>query len=335
VKAAVFKAPGQPLSIEALADPVPGPDQVVLQVGRCGICGSDLHMTEGPNSILPPGAVLGHEFAGEVVARGAAVDHLKLGDRVTALPMSGCGHCATCLEGKPQWCSSFQWTAGGYAEYVLAEARSCLKLPSSLSLADGALVEPMAVALHAVRLADFSPGANVLVIGAGPIGLAVVYWARRMKAGSIAVTAGSARRAELAGTMGADHFLVNDSEAPASLNRKFGGLPDVVIECVGLPGMIARATQLVRPRGSVVIAGCCMGSDQFVPMVAMLKELRMQFSLMYGVEDFRRGIDALDAGRVEVRAMITDTVALPDFPEAFETLRARTQQCKVMLAPWG
>jgi threonine dehydrogenase-like Zn-dependent dehydrogenase len=336
VKAAVFHRPGQPLAIETQPDPIPGEHDVVLKVGRCGICGTDLHMTEGHGMTAAAGTVLGHEFAGEVVALGSNVSHLRLGDRVAALPLSGCGDCESCRRGEPQWCAAgYAWRPGGYAEYALADARTCIRLPAALSLADGALVEPMAVAFNAVRLADIQPGVRVAVLGAGPIGLACIYWARRFGAGRIAACAASPRRAELAGQMGADGFFLNDEQAAQRCAELLGGPADVTIECVGLPGMIARGIELTRPRGLLVIAGFCVQPDSFLPVMAGVKQLRMHFAVLYGLADFQAAVDALDAGHVEPRAMITATVTLDQLPEAFEALRQRSAQCKLMLAPWS
>ena len=334
MRAAVFHEPGQPMSIEDVPIPTPLDHQVVISVSHCGICGSDLHLTEDPAFTMPPGSILGHEFAGEVAAVGAGVASVKVGDRVTALPISGCGSCEICRAGYYNGCDQFSFLQGGYAQYVLAAEDSCLKLPRSVSLADGALVEPMAVGLHAVRTSGLKPGANVLVIGAGPIGLAATYAARRMGAGKIAVTASSSRRADLSHLVGADHFFVNDDQALGRAYDAFGGLPDVVIECVGIPGLIELAVQAVRPRGTVVVAGFCRQADTFTPVVAVYKEIRMLFSVLYGIHDFQDSIDMLDADADTLRSMVTHTVDLAGFPAAFDELRSRSQQCKVLLDPW-
>jgi threonine dehydrogenase-like Zn-dependent dehydrogenase len=183
MKAAIFDALGQPLRIGEMPDPTPGPDEVILRVCRCGICGSDLHMTEDATFGLKGGEVIGHEFSGEVVAIGRDVTHLKTGDRVAAAPLKGCGACRACAAGEPAWCeNTMALIGGGYAEYAALAARQVRKLPVDVSLADGALTEPLAVALHGVRRSGMKPGDRVLVVGAGAIGLAVVFWARRMGA---------------------------------------------------------------------------------------------------------------------------------------------------------
>src|SRR5258705_2936608 len=183
MKGAVFHGLGQPLTIEELADPKPGPGELVLRVKSCGICGSDLHAADLPPG-LPPGTVMGHEFAGEVVEVGSDAKGLwKPGDRVCALPALGCGKCRACLAGDIILCTSLRGTGlgqvpGAYSEYVLVGAPESLRLPSGVSFREGALVEPLAVGLHAVNTARLQPGERVMVIGAGPIGLAVTAWAR-------------------------------------------------------------------------------------------------------------------------------------------------------------
>jgi (R,R)-butanediol dehydrogenase/meso-butanediol dehydrogenase/diacetyl reductase len=336
MQAAVFKCVGVPLVIETRPDPVPAPDEVVIQVGRCGICGTDLSMTDGSGQVYPPDSVIGHEFAGEVVATGTHVTGLKVGDRITALPYAGCGQCATCLAGRPNFCAQFRGVAGGFGQFLATPARVAVKLPDTLTLADGALVEPLAVSLHGVALAQMTPGARVLVIGAGPIGLGAVYWARRLGAGPIAITARTRRAESLAMQMGANVFVMPESEqtwAPA-VTAALGGPPDVVIEAIGKKDLIAQALNCVRPSGTVVVLGFCSVPDSFIPAVAVWKEVTMRFSMTYSIAEFEHVARVMDTGDVECRAMVTDTVPLAELPASFESLRQRTHQCKVMVSPW-
>jgi (R,R)-butanediol dehydrogenase/meso-butanediol dehydrogenase/diacetyl reductase len=333
MRAALFTGCGHPLAIEDVPDPTPGDDEIVVRVARCGICGSDLHLTENPLFGLPPGTVLGHEYAGEIVAVGKATERLRVGDRVAVSPHYGCGKCATCLAGEPVWCSRMRLDGGGYGEFSLAAERQAVRLPATVSLEDGALVEPLAVGLHGINISGMRPGARVLVIGAGPIGLAVVFWAKRLGAGRIAVTAGSTRRAELALTMGATDFVAPDDDPVGSVNRALGGAPDIVYECVGVPGMIARSIEHVRTKGTVVVLGLCAQQEAFVPFAAVAKEVRIQTSAFFTHHDYRFAVDVLDRGALEPHAMITDTVSLVELPAAFEALRQRSHQCKVMVRP--
>lgn len=333
MKAAVFKQIGQALAIEDLSDPTPGKDEVVVQVGRCGICGSDLHMTEDPAFHVRPGTVLGHEFAGEVVAKGAAVDTLKIGDCVSVSPLRGCGQCPTCAAGHPAWCPNGSLGGGGYAQYALAADRQCVRLPEFVSLEDGALVEPLSVALHGVAISGMTPGANVLVVGAGPIGLGVAYWARKLGAGRVVVTDLNAFQEERALEMGATAFVTVTDDSVNKVNAALGAPPDIVFECVGRPGVIAQCVEHVRIRGTVVVLGLCTAPDTFIPFRAVSKEVRIQMSAFFDAPEFQRVVDILESGDVTAHALITDTVPLSGMSPVFEALRQRTTQCKVMVNP--
>lgn len=334
MRAAVFNGLNQPLSVLDVPDPTPGAEDVIVRVARCGICGSDLAMTVDPIFGAKPGAVLGHEYTGEVVARGSAVTRVKEGDRVAVLPIRGCGHCGSCLSGEPAWCSQMQLEGGGYAQYSLASGLQCVPLPQTVSLQDGSLVEPLAVGLHAVAVASMPLGARVLVVGAGPIGLATAFWARRLGASRVLVAARSAARAELAMELGATSFAVLDAEYNATFAKELGGPPDIVFECVGKSGMIAKSIDYVRLRGTVVVVGLCTAHDAFLPFVAVNKEVRIQCAVFYSVRDFELCADALDTdGGNVAKAMVTDVVSLERMPDAFEALRHRTHQCKVAVEP--
>jgi (R,R)-butanediol dehydrogenase/meso-butanediol dehydrogenase/diacetyl reductase len=333
MKAAVFRALGSPLAIETVADPKPTPDELVIKVGRCGICGSDLHMTREAMFNVPPGAVLGHEFAGEVVELGSKASGFKTGDRVAVAPLKGCGACASCLAGEPAWCAKMMLQGGGYAEYASAAPRQCRKLPESTSLADGALVEPLAVALHGVALSGLCAGARVLVMGAGPIGLAVAFWARRRGAAKIVVSDLFDAQAELAGALGATGFVKVSGDTESEVRASLGGQPDIVFECVGRPGILAQALAHVRPRGVIVMLGLCTTPDSFVPFAAVQKEAKFIPSAFFTMSEYEAALDALDGGHAPPRAMVTETVTLDAMPPAFEALRERTHQCKVMVRP--
>lgn len=336
MKAAVFQGVHKPLVVETTPDPECGPADVVVKVGRCGICGSDLHISEDPIFGVPAGVVLGHEYSGEVVAVGKEVATIKVGDRLAAFPLQSCGQCGPCLTGNPTWCEKGMVVGGGgYGEYSKIAEHQCIRMPDGVSLTDGALVEPLAVSLHALNLSKMKAGARVLVVGAGPIGLAAVFWARRLGAGKIACTASSTKRAALAMEMGADVF-VGASETPVEdVNRALGGPPEIVFECVGKPGLIQRCVEHVAPRGMVVVVGLCTQPDTFMPFAAIMKECIIQPSAFYEVRDFQTTLDVLNAGILTPHAMITDEITLKALPEAFEALKQRTHQCKVMVNAWG
>ena len=333
MKAAVFKTLGQPLAVENIKDPTPGKDQIVVEVGRCGICGSDLHMTEDPAFSVAPDTVLGHEFAGEIVGLGPEVQGFKTGDRVTVSPVRGCGHCLRCLAGQPAWCSAMELGGGGYAQYTLAPARYCVKLPEFVSLEDGALAEPLSVALHGVALSNMTPGARVLVIGAGPIGLATVFWARRLGARLVAVTDLHTAQEERSRLLRATAFFAQQENIVDIVNKSLEGPPDIVYECVGRPGLIAQCVEHVRVKGTIVILGLCTAPDTFIPFSAVSKEVNIQTSAFFETPEFHASIDVLNSAATLPHNLITDTVSLSGMPEVFEALRKRTHQCKVMVNP--
>jgi (R,R)-butanediol dehydrogenase/meso-butanediol dehydrogenase/diacetyl reductase len=333
MKAAVFHELHKPLVVESVGDPQPSGDEVLIRVGRCGICGSDLHMTDEPAFGIRSGAVLGHEFAGEIVELGRDAAGLNIGDRVAVAPLRGCGRCPSCVAGEPAWCQAMMLQGGGYAEFALATERQCRRLPSTTSLEDGALVEPLAVALHGVALSGLAAGARVLVLGAGPIGLGVAFWARRRGAAKVAVLDLTALQSELAHVMGASSFVTVDDDAVSKVSTALGGAPDIVFECVGRPGIIAQALEHLRPRGTIVMLGLCTALDSFVPFRAVSKEARLVTSAFFNMGEYQAALDALDGGQAPPHAMITETVALSEMPRTFEALRSRTTQCKVMVKP--
>jgi (R,R)-butanediol dehydrogenase/meso-butanediol dehydrogenase/diacetyl reductase len=337
MKAAVFKELKKPLVVETVPDPTPGPNDVILKVGRCGICGSDLHISEDPVFGVPPGVVLGHEYSGEVVEVGREVKQFKTGDRIAAFPLESCGKCGPCLMGERSLCRvRFAVGGGGYGQYSKVEQHQCIPIPASVSLADAALVEPMAVGLHAVNVSHIRSGARVLVIGAGPIGLTTVFWARRMGAGKIAVTASSRTREGLAMEMGANAFIDPQAGLRDSIrltNEALGGPPEIVYECVGKVGLVQRCVEHVAPRGNVVIVGLCTAEDHYQPFTVVQKQCSIIPSAFYEVRDFNTSLDVLEAGDTKPEEMVTDNVNLANMPAAFEALKHRTHQCKVLVEP--
>ncbi len=327
----------KPLVIETVPDPTPGAGEVVVKVGRCGICGSDLHMTEDPAYGKGAGDILGHEFAGEVVALGKGVkgraEGLALGDLVSVIPLQSCGHCASCENGELAWCDLFGLQGGGYAEYAVTKPNQCIKLPASASLADGAIIEPLAVALHGVNMSGLKAGDKVLILGAGPIGLAVAFWARRAGASDVVIQDISDFQQARALEIGATGFVVDPADPIGDAERTLGGKADIVFECVGIPGLIEQAVSQVRSRGTILLLGLCTRPDTFNSFAMLSKEVRLITSAFFTRGEYEAALDALDAGAAEPRLLVTDTISLADTPSMFETLRARTHQCKVLIAP--
>ena len=333
MRAAVMQGLHKPLSVETVPDPVPGAGDVIVKVGRCGICGSDLHMTEDPAYGQGAGSILGHEFAGEIVELGKGVEGLSKGDLVAVSPLKSCGTCPACRDGNVSWCEVFGLQGGGYAEYVLTRPNQCVILPRSASLADGAIIEPLAVALHGVATSGMRIGDKVLIIGAGPIGLAAAFWARRMGAGRVVVQDVAEWQRSRALAMGAHDFIADRTDPIGAAERALGGKANIVFECVGLPGLIAQAVEQVRPRGTIVLLGLCTKPDTFNSFAMLSKEVRLITSAFFTAREFEAALDALDRGAAEPRLLVTDTIPLDATPEVFELLRRRTEQCKVLIAP--
>ncbi|MEJ1967663.1 MAG: alcohol dehydrogenase catalytic domain-containing protein [Rhizomicrobium sp.] len=339
MRAAVFKELSRPLAIETIADPVPGPTDIVLKVKTCGICGSDLHMTE-PGTImpLPPGAVMGHEFAGEVMEVGKAVTHLwKPGDRVAGFPVICCGEHTPCLNlsGRGQCAKmvpvGLGASPGGYAEYVRIGSGSGYRLPANVSFREGAMVEPLAVGLHAVDMAKLARGATVLVIGAGPVGLATMLWAKFLGARHVIVSEKAEVRKAMAARFGATDAIDPGQPLTPQVEKIAGKAPDVIFECVGNPGMLMSVMAEAPRGGRIVVAGVCQKPDTIMPLIGIMKELELQFVLGYRPADFDYVIAMIAADRVDVGHMVTDIVDLDGLPAAFEALRKPSHQCKVML----
>jgi threonine dehydrogenase-like Zn-dependent dehydrogenase len=335
MRAAVFQGVGEGLAVERVPDPTPDAGQVVLQVAASGICGSDLDMTSGTGGFtVEPGTIVGHEYAGTVVATGAGVTRLKPGDRIAPLPMGGCGHCPGCLDGAPIFCDDKPpWRFGGYAEYVVADERTSVVLPDSLSFDQGALVEPLAVALHGVHLARVRPGAAAFVLGAGPIAVATVFWLRRMGAGVIVASAPSRRREAFVRAAGATGFLTTGENITDALHALCDGPPELVIDAAGAPGTLGCAIESAASRGTVIVVGWCLQPDTLLPAVAVQKELRVQFSMCYALRDFAFTVRTLADGVPELDPVVSDHCALDALPETFESLRRANDHCKVLIQP--
>jgi 2-desacetyl-2-hydroxyethyl bacteriochlorophyllide A dehydrogenase len=339
MRAAVFQELTKPLTIETLADPVPGPHDIILRVRNCGICGSDLHMTE-PGTImpLPGGAVMGHEFAGEVMEVGKAVTHLwKPGDRVAGFPVICCGEHTPCINWSNRGtCAKMLavglgQSPGAYAEYVRIGSGSGYRLPDNVSFREGAMVEPLAVGLHAVDMAKMPRGATVLVIGAGPVGLATMLWAKFLGARHVIVSEKAEVRKQMAARFGATDCIDPSQPLAPQVQKIAGKDPDIIFECVGVPGLLMNVMAEAPRGGRIVVAGVCQQPDTIMPLMGIMKELELQFVLGYRPADFDYVIAMIAQDRVDVGHMVTDIVDLDHLPAAFEALRKPTHQCKVML----
>ncbi len=327
MRAAVFKGTGLPLAIEEKPMPHAARGQAVIRVERCGICGSDLHMTTGSEG-------LGHEFAGEVVEVGPSCS-LRLGDRVTALPLAACGACEVCRADRPLQCSQLQLMAGGFAEYALIDERFAFRLPGSLSFSDGALVEPMASSLSGIRRLRFEDKPKVAVIGVGAIGASAIYWAHRRGAAAVVAVARTGGSANLARTMGAKSFVMAGEDLVGRVEAALDGPADIVIEAAGAVGCVQQAIELVRVGGVVLSLGACVEPDRFSPLLATSKGLTIEFSAAYGRRDFEMCLEALEGAPEGPRTMVGRTISLDELPAAFEAMRSGSHPAKTMVAPHG
>ncbi len=340
MKAAVFKEVGKPLAVENVPDPTPEASELVVKVGFCGICGTDLHATREGLTTAGCDQVLGHEYVGEIVEVGKSADgNWQVGDRVCAMPFIGCGKCRACANGHFFECQTKKTAGidapGGFAQYVATGSRETIKLPDALELETAALIEPLAVGLHAVRIGDVKAGDRVMVMGAGPIGLTAALWSRFLGARDVVVTELAATRAALAKKMGATHIIQPDlSQGAEHLLEQFiaaaGGPPDVIIECVGAPGLLQQCIEMAPQRGKIVPVGVCEQPDSIMPFFGLVKELNIQFAIAYTRDDFDTCVAMLAEGRIDVAPMITDVVDLEALPDAFEALRTPSHQCKVL-----
>jgi len=335
MRAAVTAGVGRPLEVVDLPDPEPGAGEVAVRVRACGICGSDLHLSDALDA---PGLVLGHELAGEIVALGPGVDPSRIGERVAGFPLVGCGECDACRRGATSRCDQAAQLGlhrpGGFAEYVTLAAVGARPIPDALDDHAGALVEPLAVAHHALDRTDRAPGEPVLVIGGGPVGAAVALWARVLGAREVVVSDPVAARRDLAIRVGATATVdpVHDDVA-AEFARRCGAPPSAVIECVGVPGMIQHANDVAGPDATVTVVGVCMSTDEVMPLTALFKELTTRYVLYYRVQDFTATIEALARGDLDPHVLVTGTTDLRGLPAVFESLKHPVDDCKVMVTP--
>lgn len=339
------------LRVEDVAEPdSPASDEVVVRIARCGICGTDLHeFTSGP--IVTPvephpltGAqnpqILGHEFAGEVVAIGDAVTRVRTGDRVAIMPLAYCGTCAYCRRGLQHLCAtmgcvglSHAW--GGMGEIATVTEYQLVPLPENVSYEQGALIEPTAVAAYGVERAGVTPGDRVLVTGAGPIGALAALCAHAAGATTVYVSEPNAARRARAERLGVAAVLdPTEVDVAEYLHEQTDGLGvDAAIECSGQPNAFNAAVASLRRRGTLAQTGLFVGEASVEPMLWSLNDLSIIGTWCYWVYDFDRIAAQIAAGSLPVERVITSTVELGDAPDAFERLASgAADEIKVLVA---
>jgi L-iditol 2-dehydrogenase len=331
VKAAIYPGGGAAITIEELPNPEPGPDDVIIKVSRCGICGTDLSFTRGTLWDFGQNIQFGHEYAGEIIEIGKNVTGFRPGERIAVLPSVACGECQSCrtLENNVL-CQAMPGTAMvGFAELAKVPVSVATKLPAVLSMADGALIEPLAISLYGVKLAQIRPGDRVLVLGGGTVALYAIYWARRLGAGKIVAMSRSDRRKDLCLEMGADAFISYGDNEIGEVVEALGGSPQLVIEAVGAEGMLTKAVMHVAQFGKIVSLGFCTSPDPLIPGMASYKCASIQFAVGYSMKEFHYIADQMDKGHCDPKAIITNNVALTDLPGMIERLRGPNDETKV------
>ncbi len=340
MRAAFCTEPGR-LELRELPEPSPGAGEVRLRVRNCGVCGSDLHWYHG--GFPPPPVCPGHEISAEVTDLGEGVRDLHPGDRVAVEPLIVCHRCASCRTGNYQLCQEFRLLGtmadGGFADALVMPAYALFRLPAELDWEIGAMTEPMAVCVHAVRLAEVRLGARVLVLGAGTIGLLSAVAARAAGASEVLVTARHPHQRAAAEMLGARVFAATDEGAAELVEAARERPIDVVIETVGgSADTLSQAVQLVRPGGVVSVLGVFSGPVQCSGLLLVVKEVRIVGSLTYGragvKADFDVALELLSAQRERLHTLITHRFPLARIGEGFAAAGdKRSGAIKVTIAP--
>ena len=338
--AAVYQSPGV-ITVEERPVPVPGPEQILVQVHHCGICGSDIHQLRDGWG-FKPGAVAGHEWTGTIAAIGEGVDAALLGQQVVGAASPRCGTCRRCLEGKPSQCeqrsSAITDNAdGAFAEYILVRAASVLALPDGLSARHAALAEPLAVALHGITRSGIAPGDTAMVIGAGPIGALTIAALRAQGIDHISVVEPNPSRQELARRIGATEVIAPDeletfpSFEPEKLSSR---AVHVVLECSGHKVAIESGFHQLLRGGILVMVGAGIEHPTFDPNRMILNELTVTGSFVYDLGGFERALALLGSDDFPADLLIDPTdVALNEVASALEALATGQIAGKVMVVP--
>ena len=324
MRAGVYRGPGKVGLVERPL-PEPGPGEVRLRIGACGLCGTDLHMVHSPSPIIEPGSTMGHEMAGIVDDLGPGVRGFAAGESVVVEPLASCGDCEPCRDGRDSICRKLQLYGlrrpGGFADAVVVPAHRLYRAPRSLPAPSASLAEPFAVAVHGLRLADagsVTPPARLLVLGAGTIGLAVVAVARAWGFGYVATTARYPHQARLANQLGAHDVI--DAGAGEDLS---GFDADLVVETVGgLADTMSPAGIALAPGGTICILGVFTGLLTLDPLMLLGKEARLQWSNCYarrpGQEDFAEAVRILAGAGDGCAGLLTHQVPLDEIERAFD-----------------
>ena len=345
MKALLLTAPSK-LELVDFAAPEPGPDEVVLRIHACGICGSDIHGWDGSTGRRNPPLIMGHEAAGEVFAVGAGVREWRQGDRVTFDSTIYCGKCRFCQNGQVNLCENRRVVGvapaeyrqhGAFAERVAVPARILYKLPDALPFEQAAMVEPVSIAVHAVQRVKITPGATAVVIGSGMIGLLVIQALKWAGATRVVAVDLADNRLALAKQLGATHAINSGtSDAAAEIQRLTDGLgADVAFEVVGFTPTLNLALSTLKRGGSCVLVGNLSPKTQDFPLQAVVtKEITITGSCASAGE-YPLCLDLIAKGIINVQPMIETVAPLADGASWFSKLSAKDggKYMKVILAP--
>ncbi|WP_433755192.1 zinc-dependent alcohol dehydrogenase family protein [Nocardia sp. CA-135398] len=330
MRAVVIEKPGN-FAVQNVPDPTPGPGEVVVRVDAVGICGTDAHIADGEFPPTPYPIVPGHEFAGSVVALGTGVDGVRVGDSVAVDPSLFCEACHYCAIGRGNLCE--RWGAigdtvdGAMAEYVAVPAANCYRLPETLSMTHGALVEPLSCAVHAFDVLPRALGAHYLLYGAGTMGLLMLQLARVAGAASVSVVDINTDRLPVAIELGADATATTADE----FDRPQGW--EVVIDCTGAIAAIEDGLGRVRRGGVFQQFGVAPGAAtaSISPFRIYNDEITIVGSMAV-LHSFGRAVELMGKGMIDANTMITHSFGLDEFADALETFRAGAGR-KIQLRP--
>jgi threonine dehydrogenase-like Zn-dependent dehydrogenase len=300
---------------------------LLLRVTACGLCGSDLKA----RGAMPQGTIMGHEFGGEVVGVGAGLAGWREGSHVAVLPVLACGRCEWCDSGYVGHCRSARavglgGSGGGFAELAVVTPAAAFPLPAGVDPVHGALVEPFAVGLHCTRTAGLAPGDDVLVVGAGPVGLTTIAWARAQAASRITAVDPVAARRAAARSLGATDVLESaETAAP-------GGY-DVVVECAGKPGLLNACVAATRTKGRIVVAGVCPEPTPLASVAALMKEVSVGFAVYYTTDEFAAVTEAFAGGVIDPSPLLARRFDLSRINDAFDDLARTASGAKILVDP--